>query len=136
VEEPVAPPKSPHLMCGRPILGLAGFALSAYFAYSGLKELRDGDFYWAQGWWVVLTWAVWLVFTAGLLSEVHCWREATFFGVLLLIFITGLVFSAWSSAPYSAARHAREVTLVLWGLAALASLATLPRPAGPGRSNQ
>ena len=115
-------------MCGKPVFSVAGFLACAYFAYSSYVDLRDGDFYWQNGWWVALTWAVWLVFTAGLLSEVRCWREGLLFGSALGAFIIGLVFSAWTSAHPSAARAAREASLALWSLGALASLTTLLRP--------
>jgi hypothetical protein len=129
VEEPVARPRRAHLICGTLLLSLAGFAICAYFAHASYVELRDGDFYWQSGWWTVLTWAVWLVLAAGLVSETRCWREGLFFGSLLAVFVIGLVFSAWSSAQSDIARHAREASLALWSLAALASLATIPSPA-------
>jgi len=133
VEEPVKPPTRAHLICGKPVLGVAAFLLCAYFAYSSYADLRDGDFYWQNGWWVALTWAVWLVFTAGLLSEIRCWREGVLFGSTLAVFTVGLVFSIWTSVQPAAARYAREVALALWSLAALASLTTLARPA-PARN--
>jgi len=131
VEEPIARPRRAHLICGTLLWGIAGFAVCAYFAHSSYVELRDGDFYWQSGWWTVLTWAVWLVLAAGLFSETRCWREGVLFGSLLAVFIIGLVFSAWSSAQPDTVRQAREASLALWSLAALASLATIPRPAQP-----
>lgn len=124
MEEPVTPARA-HLICRSPWFGVAGFALCGYFAYSSLVSLRDGDFYWATGWWVVLTWAVWAVLAAGLISEAQCGRERIFFGLLLLALAVGLVFSAWSSARPATVHHAREVSLTLWSLAALASLSTV-----------
>jgi uncharacterized membrane protein YczE len=109
--------------------GIAGFAICAYFAHSSYVYLRDGDFYWQSGWWTILTWAVWLVLTAGLISETRCWRERVLFGALLAVFVIGLVFSAWASAQPDIARHAREASVALWSLAALASLITIPSPA-------
>ena len=129
MEEPVKPPKRTHLICGKPVLGLAGFVVCAYFAYSAYADLRDGDFFWQNGWWIALTWAVWLLFTAGLFSETRCWRERLLFGCALTVLVIGFVFSAWTSTQPAAARYARETSLVLWSLAALASLTTLPRPA-------
>ena len=115
-------------MCGRPLWGIVGAAICGYFSYSAFTDLRDGDYYWAAGWWVVLTWAIWLVFAAGLLSEVRCWREGIFFFLLVLVFLTGLIFSAWSSARASVVREAREASLALWGVAGLASLMTMWSP--------
>jgi len=129
VEEPVARPRRAHLICGTLLWGIVGFAVCTYFAYSSFVELRDGDFYWQSGWWTVLTWAVWLVLAAGLVSETRCWREGLLFGSLLAMFVIGLVFSAWSTAQPDMARYAREASVALWSLAALASLATIPSPA-------
>ena len=112
-------------MCRRPWWGIAGFFVCAIFAHSAFAGLRDGDFDFAGGWWMVLTWAVWLVFAAGVISETRCWREATFFSLLLIVLAIGLVFSAWTSARPVTTRHARDASLALWGLAALASLTTI-----------
>jgi hypothetical protein len=131
VEEPVKPPKRTHLICGKPVLGIAAFVVCAYFTYSAYTDLRDGDFFWQNGWWTVLTWAVWLVLTAGLLSETRCRREHLLLGSALAALTIGLIFSAWTSAQPVTARCAREASLVLWSLAGLASLTTLPRPAQP-----
>lgn len=122
---PVANPVAAHMMCVSPWRGIAGAIVCGYFTYSGFADLRDGNFYWADGWWVVLTWAVWLVFATGLLSETHCWREGIFFGLLVLVLAVGLVFSAWSSARPSFIYRARELSVVLWGLAAFVSLMTI-----------
>jgi len=113
--------------------GVVGFAICAWFARASYIDLRDGDFYWQSGWWTVLTWAVWVVLAAGLFSETHCWREGVFFGSVLAVLLIGLVFSAWASAQSDVARHAREASLALWSLAALASLATIPSPAGSSK---
>src|SRR5262249_40560525 len=129
MEASVKPAKPAHLMCGgTPLWSVAGFLVCAYFAYSSYADLRDNDFFWHSGWWTTLTWAVWLVLAAGLLSETRCWRERTFFVLLPAIFLIGLVFSAFNSPQATAALHAREASLVLWGFAAVASLTTLQRP--------
>lgn len=131
MEEPVKPPRRAHLICGKPILGVAGFLVCAYFAYSSYADLRDADFDWQSGGWISLTWAVWWVLTAGILSETRCWREGLLFGSALAAFTIGLIFATWTSAQPAVVRCAREVSLGLWSLAALASLTTLPRPAQP-----
>jgi hypothetical protein len=110
------------------VFGVAALLLCGYFAYASFTDIREGDFYWQNGWWIALTWAVWLVFTAGLLSETRCWRERVLFGCALAAFTIGLVFSVWLSAQPAAARAAREASLGLWSLAALAGLSTLQRP--------
>ena len=123
--------KKAHLICGKPVLGSAAFLLCAYFAYASFADLRDGDFYWQNGWWIALTWAVWLVFSAGLLSETRCWRERVLFGSVLTVLTIGLILCLWSSATPAAARRAREASLGLWSLAALAALSSLQRPTQP-----
>ncbi len=130
MEEPVKAKKA-HLICGKPVLGAAAFLLCAYFAYASFADLRDGDFYWQNGWWIALTWAVWLVFSAGLLSETRCWRERVLFGSVLTVLTIGLILCLWSSATPAAARLAREASLGLWSLAALAGLSSLQRPTQP-----
>lgn len=124
MEAPLTP-KRGHLMCRRPWWGVAGFLVSVFFAHSAFTGLRDGDFDFAAGWWMVLTWAVWVVFAAGLISETRCWRESLFFMLLLIVLVIGLVFSAWTTARPATIRHAREASLVLWGLAGLVSLTTI-----------
>ena len=99
--------------------------MCAFLAHSAFVGLRDGDFDFAGGWWMVLTWAVWVVFAAGLISETRCWREGLFFVLLLIALVIGLVFSAWTTARPATIRHAREVSVALWSLAALVSLTTI-----------
>jgi hypothetical protein len=116
--------KSAHLMCGILWWGVAGTAASAYFSYLSYAHLRSGDYSWTHNWWTVLTYGVWLLLIAGLLSETRCWRERVFFGLLLIIFLLGFAFSAWSGAPENAVRQLRMASTVLWALAAVASLTT------------
>ena len=119
--------KSPHLMCGARSWGVAATAVSIYLAYLSYSQVREGDFYWQHEWWTILTWAVWLVLSAGLLTETQCWRERMFFCLVLLNFALGLIFAAWTSAPASTVRYAREAAMGLWILAAIASLTTFSR---------
>jgi hypothetical protein len=114
-------------MCGARSWGVASAAVSVYLAYLSYSQVREGDFYWQHEWWTILTWAVWLVLTAGLLTETQCWRERMYFAIVLLNFALGLIFAVWTSAPASTVRHAREVAMALWILAAIASLTTLSR---------
>lgn len=112
-------------MCGIPFRGIAATAACAYFAYSAFSELREGDFYWQHGWWTLITWMVWILLIAGLLSETRCWRERIFFGLLLLNFLLGFVLAAWSTASTLMIRQGRQISLVLWILSGLASLRTV-----------
>jgi hypothetical protein len=112
-------------MCGTALWGFAGAAASAYFSYLSYAHLSSGDYSWAHSWWTVLTYAVWVVLIGGLLTETRCWRERIFFGLALLIFLLGLVFSAWSGASEHAVRQLRIASTVLWALAAVASLTTV-----------
>jgi ABC-type thiamin/hydroxymethylpyrimidine transport system permease subunit len=67
-----------------------------------------------------------------LLSETRCWRERTFFGIVFLNFTLAFTLAAWRTAPVAASRDARKISLVLWLMATLASLLTVPTPAHPG----
>jgi len=124
-EEKASRTESAHLMCGIPFWGIAAAAACAYFAYSAFAQLREGDFYWQHGSWTLITWIIWILLIAGLLLETRCWRERTFFGLLLLNFLLGFVLAAWTTASISILRHGRQVSLVLWVLSALASLSTV-----------
>jgi hypothetical protein len=116
--------KSSHLMCVTPLRGIAGAAASGYFAYLSYSHIISADYSWPHTWWTTLTYAVWVVVIGGLLTETLCLRERIFFSLMLLIFLLGLVFSAWSRAPEHAVRQLRIAATALWILAALASLTT------------
>ena len=117
--------KSPHLMCGSRFWGVAAAVGCFYFAYSSYSRLRDGDFSWVHDSWSLVTYAVWIIFVLALLSESRCWRERIFFGLVFASFTLGFVLSAWTSAPNSAVRDSRKIALVIWILAAIASLTTV-----------
>ena len=120
--------KAAHLMCGTPFWGIAAAAVCAYFAYSAYLELRANDFYWQHGWWTLVTWIIWILLIAGWLFESRCWRERTFFALLLLNFLLGFTLAAESSAPPTMVRYARKISLVLWILSLVGSLLTvMPR---------
>ena len=111
-------------MCGILLWGVAGAAASAYFSYLSYSHLSTGDYSWTHSWWTVLTYLVWVVLIAGLLTETLCWRERIFFGLVLIIFLLGFAFSAWSGASENAVRQLRMASTVLWALAAVASFTT------------
>jgi len=115
-------------MCGKPFWGVAGAVGSAYLSYVSYSRLQDVDFSWSHDWQSITTAAVWTVLVLGLLSETRCWREWTFFGLLLVNFASWLVASVWTTVPASAIRDLRKVSIALWGLAALMSLATIFAP--------
>lgn len=121
--------KAAHLMCGTPFWGIAAAAGCGYFAYSAFVELRADDFYWQHGWWTLITWIIWIVLIAGLFFETRCWRERTFFGLLLVNFLLGFALAAWNSAPPDMVIYARKISLVLWTLSLLGSLLTVMRSA-------
>lgn len=122
-------------MCGTPFWGIAGTAAAAYFAYLSYGHLSSADYSLPHTWWTTLTYAVWTVVIAGLLTETLCWRERIFFSLMLLIVLLSLVFSAWSSVPEHAVHQLRLASTALWALAALASFATsfAPRTVGEDR---
>ena len=118
-------PKAAHLMCGTPFWGIVAAIACAYFAYSAFRQVREQNFDFQHGWWTVITWAIWLLLIVGLVSETRCWRERIFFGLMLLNFSLGFVLAAWSTASLATIRVGRQISLVLWVLAALASLRTV-----------
>jgi hypothetical protein len=120
--------KSAHLMCRSRFWGIVGALACAYFAYLAYTRLRDAEFLWSHDLWSLLTSAVWIMLVLGLLSETRCWRERIFFGLVLLNLAAGFAFSLWTAAPLNYARDSRDVSFVLWILAALASLTTLAHP--------
>ena len=125
--------KPAHLMCGTTLWGFAGTAVSAYFSYLSYSHIASGDYSWPHTLWTVLTYLVWIVLIAGLLTETRCWRERVFFGLVLIGFLLGFGVSAWTSAPGSAVGQLRIASTVLWALAALTSLTTVfVRPRQPG----
>ncbi len=111
-------------MCGTALWGMAGALVSAYFSYLSYSHLTNADYSWVHDWWTVLTYAIWVVLIGGLITETRCSRERIFFSLMLLTFLLGFVFSAWSSAPEHAVRQLRIASTVLWALAAVASLTT------------
>jgi len=115
-------------MCHSRFWGIVGAISCAYFAYLAYTRLRDADFLWSHDLWSLLTSAVWIMLVLGLISETRCWRERVFFGLVLLNLAAGFAFSLWTAAPLNYARDSRDVSFVLWILAALASLMTLAHP--------
>ncbi len=122
--------KSPHLMCGTAFWGLAGAVASAYFCYRSYWHIANGAYSWPHTWWTVVTYGVWVTVTVGALTETRCTRERIFFGLVALAFLFGFAFSAWAGVPEGWLRQLRMASTALWGLAAVASLATslAPRP--------
>ncbi len=125
MEEPVARRQRPaHLIC-RSVWAVVATLACAYFAYLSYISVRDGDFFWQHQLWNSLTWAVWTALAAGLLSETRCWRERILFALLVLVFVLGLVFSLWDSAPFDTVREARIATTALWTLATVVGLGSI-----------
>jgi hypothetical protein len=115
-------------MCRSRFRGIVGAIACAYFAYLAYTRLRDADFLWSHDLWSLLTSAVWIMLVLGLISETRCWRERVFFGLVLLNLAAGFAFSLWTAPPLNYAHDSRDVSFVLWILAALASLMTLAHP--------
>ena len=116
--------KPEHLVCGTGWAFLVTL-VSGYFAYRTFVDLRIHEYEWNHNWWDVVTWAVWTVLAAGLMSEVRCWRERLLFGALFLQFVIGCWFSLWSSARPDLVGEARQISLVLWCVAVLLGVLTL-----------
>lgn len=134
MEEPVTRRERPaHLIC-RSVWAVIATLGCAYFAYVSYTSLRDGDFLWQHQLWNSLTWAVWTALAAGLTTETRCWRERVLFSLLVLVFVLGLVFSLWVSAPFATVREARIATTALWTLATVVSLVATFAPVSRGSS--
>jgi hypothetical protein len=132
VEEPVTRRERPaHLIC-RSVWAVIATLGCAYFAYLSYTNLRDGDFLWQHQLWNSLTWAVWTALATGLATETRCWRERILFTLLVLVFVLGLVFSLWVSAPFATVRDARIATTALWTLATVISLVATVAPVNRG----
>ena len=115
--------KAAHLMCGTPIWGAAGALGCAYLAYLSYGHVRREEFEWPHDTWFIVTYAVWVLLMAGLMSETRCLRERIFFALVLANFTLGFVLAIWGAAPVEAIRGVRVVSAGLWSLAALVSLA-------------
>jgi hypothetical protein len=132
VEEPVTRRERPaHLIC-HSVWAVIATLGCAYFAYLSYASLRDDDFLWQHALWNSLTWAVWTALAAGLATETRCWRERILFSLLVLVFVLGLVFSLWVSAPFAMVREARFATTVLWSVATVVSLVATVAPVSRG----
>jgi hypothetical protein len=114
--------RSAHLMCGTPVWGIAGVLACSYLAYLSYSHLRLAEFDWSHDALSILTYAVWVLLMAGLLSETRCWRERIFFGLVLVNFILGFALAMWGAAPIQAVRGVRIVSAGLWAAAALVSV--------------
>jgi tellurite resistance protein TehA-like permease len=110
-------------MCGMPIWGIAAALGCSYLAYLSYGHVRRGEFDWPHDAWFIVTYAVWVMLMAGLMSETRCLRERIFFALVLANFTLGFVLAIWGTAPLEAVRGVRVISTGLWSLAALVSLA-------------
>jgi hypothetical protein len=120
--------KPAHLMCGMPLWGIAGAVLCSYLAYLSYAHVRQGEFGWAHDFLSIVTYAVWVILIAGLISETRCLRERLFFVLVFANFTLGFVLALWSHAPYEMVRKVREISGGLWVLAAIAGLVVAVSP--------
>lgn len=130
--EPKPARRSRHLMCRASLWGVAGFLASAYFAWISFAHVLHNEYSWPHDAWTAGTYIVWVVLLSVLMFDTPCLRERTFFGVLVLNFLVGLVLTLWSSVPAAEVRQARLATSMLWALAALVSLTTIGRARSVG----
>jgi hypothetical protein len=112
-------------MCGQPIWGIAGAAGCSYLAYISYSHLRKGEFGWPHDTWTIVTYGVWIVLLAGLLFEPRCWRERVFFALATANFSLGFALAVQQDVSTAGVRKVRAISVVLWSLAALASLITM-----------
>ena len=120
--------KPAHLMCGMPLWGIAGAILCSYLAYVSYAHVRQGEFGWAHDFLSIVTYAVWVLLIAGLISETRCLRERLFFVLVFANFTLGFVLAVWAEAPFETVRKVREISSALWALAAVASLVVALSP--------
>jgi hypothetical protein len=114
--------KPAHLMCGMPLWGIAGAMVCSYLAYLSYAHVRQGEFSWSHDFLSIVTYAVWVILIAGLISETRCLRERLFFVLVFANFTLGFVLAVWADAPLEMVRRVREISSTLWALAAVASL--------------
>ncbi len=113
---------SAHLMCGTPVWGIAGVLGCSYLAYLSYSHVRRAEFDWPHDGWSIATYAVWILLMLGLLSQTRCWRERSFFGLVLANFVLGFGLVTWKGASVEAVREVRVASAALWTAAALISL--------------
>jgi len=134
VEGQVTPTTKPrrvnpaHLMCGMPLWGICGAILCSYLAYVSYAHVRQGEFTWSHDLLSIVTYAVWVLLIAGLISETCCLRERLFFVLVFANFTLGFVLAVWAEAPFEMVRKVREISSALWALAAIASLVVALSP--------
>jgi hypothetical protein len=109
-------------MCGSPVWTVAAFLCSAYFAKVAWGRLHGGNLSWSHQALDIATHLIWVVFMAGLMGETRCWKERSFFAVVLINFSLAFGMGIWSQAPEFVVRDTRIGSLVLWVLAALLSV--------------
>jgi len=114
--------KPAHLMCGMPLWGVAGAMVCSYLAYVSYAHVRQGEFSWSHDLLSIVTYAVWVLLIAGLISETRCLRERLFFVLVFANFTLGFVLAVWAEAPFEMVHKVREISSALWALAAIASL--------------
>jgi hypothetical protein len=117
-------------MCGMPLWGIAGAMVCSYLAYVSYVHVRQGEFSWSHDLLSIVTYAVWVVLIAGLISETRCLRERLFFVLVFANFTLGFVLAVWADAPFEMVRKVREISSGLWALAAIASLVVALSPGG------
>ena len=120
--------KPAHLMCGMPLWGIAGAMACSYLAYVSYAHVRQGEFSWSHDFLSIVTYAVWVILIAGLISETRCLRERLFFVLVFANFTLGFVLAVWADAPLEMVRKVREISSGLWALAAIASLVAAVSP--------
>ena len=120
--------KPAHLMCGMPLWGIAAAMVCSYLAYVSYAHVRQGEFSWSHDFLSIVTYAVWVILIAGLISETRCLRERLFFVLVFANFTLGFVLAVWADAPLEMVRKVREISSGLWALAAIASLVVALSP--------
>ncbi len=122
--------KPAHLMCGSKTWTIVAFVSCAYFAWVAYGRARGGGLVWSHDTLDIVTHVVWIIFIVGLLTETRCWKERSFFALVLLNFGLGFSMGIWSSATQATVHTTRMISAGAWTLASLVSLVLMFQPGG------
>jgi hypothetical protein len=129
----VRPPRArpAHLICGSKLWTSVAFVSCAYFAWKAYGRVGGGGLAWSHDVLEIVTHLIWIVFMVGLISETRCWKERSFFGLVLINF--GLAFSMglWKSATQDTVHTTRMISAGAWTLASVLSLVLMFQPGNP-----
>lgn len=122
--------KPAHLMCGSKTWTIVAFVSCAYFAWVAYGRVRSGSLAWSHDALEIVTHSVWIIFMIGLLTETRCWKERSFFTLVLLNFALAFGMGLWKSATQATVQMTRVISTGAWALASVVSLVLMFQPKG------